>query len=145
MAVASNTYILEAGSTFGGVSLTSAVAFSYDVVGSPTGVTADGSRHVLDQFVDQIQANIRVEVLDQSLLSSSTLYPGKDGALVLKCKLRTKGSTTTTVGTVTFAEAVYVGSQVEAPNDGTGRLVLNFVASTSDDNGSVKLFAWSAA
>jgi hypothetical protein len=142
MAVASNTYVLETGSTFATTSMSSAVAFSFDVSSAPTAVTADGSRHVLDQFVDQIQANIRVECLDANLLAQANFYPGKDGALVLKCKLRTKGSTTTTVGTITFAEAVFVGSQVETPNDGTGRVILNFVAASSDDNSSVKLFAW---
>ena len=143
MAVASNTYVLEAGSTFATSSISSAVAFSFDITSSPTAVTADGSRHVLDHFVDQISANIRVECLDANILAGANFYPGKDGALVLKCKLRTKGSTTTTVGTITFAEAVFVGSQVETPNDGTGRLIMNFVANTSDDNASVKLFAWS--
>lgn len=145
MAVSSNTYVLEAGSTFKATPMTASVAFSYDIASNPTSVTADGSRHVLDQFVDQIQANIRVECLDAALLSSANFYPGAAGALVLKCKLRTVGSTTTTVGTVTFAEAVFVGSQVETPNDGTGRVIMNFVAASSDDNTSVKLFAWSAA
>jgi hypothetical protein len=77
------------------------------------------------------------------LLATADFYPGQSGALVLKSKLRTKGGTTTTVGTITFAEAVFVGSQVETPNDGTGRVILNFVAASSDDNSSVKLFAWS--
>lgn len=145
MAVSSNTYVLETGSTFKATGMTSAVAFSYDLTSSPTAVTADGSRHVLDQFVDQIQANIRVEMLDGALAGSANFYPGASGALVLKCKLRTAGSTTTTVGTITFAEATFVGTQVETPNDGTGRVIFNFVASTSDDNGSVKLFAWATA
>jgi hypothetical protein len=140
--MASNTYVLETGSTFKGTGMTSAQAFSYDVVGSPTAVTADGSRHVLEHFVDGIQANIRVECLDQSLLSSASFYPGASGILVLKCKLRTVGSTTTTVGTATFTEAVFVGSQSETPNDGTGRIVLNFVAAASNDTAST-LVAWS--
>jgi hypothetical protein len=141
--MASNTYVLETGSTFASQALTSAVAFSYDLAGSATAVTADGSRHVLDQFVDQIQAQIRVECLDANLSANASLYPGVAGALVCKCKLRTTGSTTTTVGTITFAEAVFVGSSVETPNDGTGRVILNFVAATSDNNTSIKLFAWS--
>jgi hypothetical protein len=144
MAVASTTYVLETGSTFKTTPMTSAVAISYDITSSPTSVTADGSRHVLDQFVDQIQANIRVECLDAGLLTTTaSFYPGQSGILICKCKLRTVGSTTTTVGTITFAEAVYVGSQVETPNDGVGRLVLNFVAASSDDNGLIKMFAWS--
>jgi hypothetical protein len=140
--MASNTYVLETGSSFKGVALTSAVALSYDITSSPTSVTADGSRHVLDQFVDQIQANIRIECLDASLLSSASLYPGQSGILICKCKLRTVGSATSTVGTATFTEAVYVGSQIETPNDGVGRLVLNFVGASSDDT-VAKLFAWS--
>jgi len=143
MALSSATYVLETGSTFKSTGMTAAVAWSYDITSNPTSVTADGSRHVLDQFVDQIQASIRVECLDASILSSANFYPGSQGALVLKSKLRTVGSTTSTVGTTTFAEAVFVGSQVETPNDGTGRVILNFVAASSDDNASVKMFAWS--
>lgn len=142
MAVSSKTYVLEAGSTFNGVALTSAVALSYDITSTPTSVTADGSRHVLDQFVDQIQGTARIECLDSSLLSSASLYPGQTGILACKCKLRTAGSATTTVGTATFAEAIFVGSQVEAPNDGVGRVVLNFVLASSDDT-IAKLFSWS--
>jgi hypothetical protein len=141
--MSSNTYVLETGSTFKTTPMTSAVATSFDIGSSPTSVTADGSRHVLDNFVDQIQASIKVECLDQNLLNSASFYPGAAGALVLKCKLRTVGSTTTTVGTVTFAEAVYVGSQVETPNDGVGRVIMSFVAASSDDNTAVKLYAWS--
>lgn len=145
MAVSSNTYVLEAGSTFKTTPMTSAVAFSYELGSSPSSVTADGSRHVLDNFVDQIQANIRVEMLDGALAGTANFYPGQSGALVLKCKLRTVGSATSTVGTITFAEATFIGTQVETPNDGTGRIVFNFVAASSDDNAAVKLFAWSAA
>ena len=115
--------------------------WSYDVTSEPTAITADGSRHVLKVVSDRITATIRVECYDNSLASGANFYPGKTGALVLKSKLRGNGSTTSTSGTATFAEAVFVGYSSEAPNDGTGRIIMNFQAFDSDDSGYV--VAWS--
>lgn len=139
--MSSNTYILNAGSTFKGSSIPSGTSVSWSYNSNPTSLSSDGSRYVNLTVVDNLSATITVESYDSSLANSANFKPGASGALVLKTQLRGAGDTTSTSMTVTFSEAVLVQYQSAAPNDGTGGITLIFNAYDSDGNGSLVAYS----
>jgi hypothetical protein len=135
MAIA--TYVLETGSTWDAVAITSGTDFSWGESCSPTRLVADGSRSVGSIVVDQKMATITVNGLDASLLSNAKFRTGTTGSLVLKGKLRGNGSTTSTVKTFTFAEAVLISNNTTTPHDTNGTISITFEAYDSDDSNTV--------
>lgn len=135
--MAVTTYVIETGSTWKGTAITDATDFSFSESSSPTRISTDGSRSVGLIVVDQKVGTITVNGVNANLISSANFRVGTSGSLVLKGKLRGAGSTTSTVVTFTFGEAVLVSTTDSLPNETNSTISLNFEAYDSDDNSSI--------
>ena len=131
------SYILDAGSTFGAVTLLDSGTFEIVEQGTSTQIISDGTRYVNNIVTDRHMAMITVIGNNPGQLSAAGLRAGKAGALVLKGKLRGAGNTVSTAVTITFAEAVLVSNTSGLPGEGVSQAVLRFEAYDSNGDGSV--------
>jgi hypothetical protein len=132
--MAINTYSLETGSTFNGVSLTGASDFSYQSSGSSTQISTDGSRSVNLIVVDKKVVTITLNGVDPSVFHGANAQVGKAGALVLKAAGRSAGDGVGNALTMTFGETVLISFSPTFPNEGNSTITANFEAYSSTDS-----------